>query len=307
MSEPTGTRRLPIVLDGSADLQQLRSAEVLQVPSIVAGAAATNLPIVITPTGTGAFQVSAGGNVRGDYALDFQSRRAGGDTQVASGFGSALIGCLNSTASNTGAFVCGGSTNIASGQNAFTLGGFGHTNAGNQSGIVSGFGHYLAITGYNSVILAGRYAWLKHRNCVVQGSEGFMDEAGRAQREIASLSCRTSAIAQEELFTDGDGGSGTLNLNYGEVWYYTIRILATKEDLGTTSYAETIEGIITRTVGGTQHVAGPTVVRTAGVSLGTILVDDPNSYLRIQVTPNTIDSLFWLAYVDMICINGYTA
>jgi len=306
MAEPTGTRRLPIVLDSAAELQQLRSNEVLQVPAIVAGAAVTNLPMIIAPTGTGAFQVSAGGNARGSYALDLQSRITA-DTQVASGFGSALIGCLNSTASNTGSFVCGGSTNIVSGQNAFTLGGFGHTNAGNQSGIISGYGHYLAAAGYNSVILAGRYAWLKHRNCVVQGSEGFMDEAGRAQREIASLSCRTSAIAQEELFTDGDGGSGTLNLNYGEVWYYTIRILATKEDLGTTSYAETIEGIITRTVGGTQHVAGPTVVRTLGASLGTILVDDPNSWLRIQVTPNTTDSLFWLAYVDMVCINGYTA
>ncbi|MBW2079174.1 MAG: hypothetical protein JRI71_16815, partial [Deltaproteobacteria bacterium] len=238
---------------------------------------------------------------------DLQSRRAGGDTQVASGFGSALIGCLNSTASNTGAFVCGGSTNVASGQNAFTLGGYGHVNAGNQSGIIGGYKHWILATGYNSIALAGRYAKLVHRNCIVQGTEGFLEEYGRAQREIATLMCKTAAEDSEEMFTDGDGGSGTLSMSYGDVWYYTMKILAVREDSEINSYAETIEGVITRTAGGTQHVAGPTVVRTLGASLGTIVVDDPNHYLRVTVTPNTANSIFWLAFLDMVCINGYTA
>jgi len=307
MSEPTGTRRLPIVLDSSADLQQLRSTEVLQVPSIVSGATGTNIPIVITPTGTGAFQVSAGGDTRGDYALDLQSRRLE-DTQVASGFGSSLLGCLNSTASNTGAFVAGGAGNIASGANSIIIGGANNANAGNQSAIVGGSHISVTSAAYNALVACGQYVTMRHRYAFTQGTHGILDETGRAQRQVSSLICVTAANGvPEELYLDGDGGSNTLGLAYGDVWYYTIKILGVKEDSEINSYSEKIEGIITRTAGGTQHVAGPTVIRTFGASLGTIVVSDPNHYLSINVTPNTDDSIFWLAFVDMIWINGYTA
>jgi hypothetical protein len=214
--------------------------------------------------------------------------------------------------------VGGGCGNLAQGSYYNAIGG-GHVNSltGGWSTIAGGYNNstgynYVAIGGGRSntasehfaVIPGGDAAWARHW-AELAHSCGSFGNVGDAQRMVNQLRATTTGTAQTKLYSDGS--TETLHLLYGHTWYYTIKILAVKKNSTQSAYAEKIEGIITRATGGTQHVAGPTVVRTLGTSLGTVTVDDPNHELRIQVTPNTTDEVWWLAVVDMVHINGYVA
>jgi len=301
--DPTGTRKRPLGLNtAKTEMQQLQSGEVLEVFGAIT-VATTDGDLMLAPHGTGALRVSNAGNARGDYAVDLQ-RRSTLATQVPSGFGSGILGGVNNTVSGTASVICGGSTNVISGQSSVIVGGFENTISGNYSSIING--QYHTVSAYGCTIIGGAECYLRHYGSIGHSS-GMFEEVGDAQRQVNMLRCVTSATDQEELFLDGDSGSYALTLVYGDVVYYTIKIMGTKKNTQTSTYCEKIEGIITRTAGGTQHVAGPTVIRTFGASLGTITVDDPDHWLRIQVTPNTEDEVWWCAVVDMLWVNGYVA
>jgi hypothetical protein len=83
----------------------------------------TNSALVLQPKGAGALiadkpdGTSAGGNARGNYAIDLQIQR-GTAAQVASGANSVIGGGINNTASGAETVVCGGRGNTASGSSA---------------------------------------------------------------------------------------------------------------------------------------------------------------------------------------------
>jgi hypothetical protein len=109
--------------------------------SFTATNAATDVNAALTPKGTGAIVAetpdgtTAGGNARGQYAVDFQMIR-GAATQVVSGDYGGILGGLSNTSGIQGGIVGGGQSNAAYGYGFI---GSGHSNtAGSATPIVTG-------------------------------------------------------------------------------------------------------------------------------------------------------------------------
>jgi len=327
------SNRKALVLN-SGLIEQIQSGDALEIIEQITTDVA-NGSIIILPNGTGGIQLDTDGNARGDYAVDFQRSRTAA-TQVASGSSATILGGTENTAAGVSALICGGEENTvtaASSRSAICAGyqntidanrgfiGGGDQNEvnslygcvlGGQANSINGNYGYIGggcanYTSDNYAFVPGGYYTKARHYGEMAHSAGRFQELGDAQRQVHLLRNTTSAMVQTELFTNGS--TKTLDLEEGDVWFYTIKILGTKLNATASSYAEVIEGVITRTAGaGTAHVAGPTQISTYGAALGTVTVDDPDHDLRIQVTPNTADDVWWLAAVDVVKINGdYTA
>lgn len=352
----------------------------------------TNGDIIIEPDGTGAFQTSSTGSVRGSYAVDLQRDRAT-STHVAAGSHSVICGGINNITGNYGAIlsgnsnavsgiwggiftgiynvigvnaansvICSGNSNVIYSENCAIIGGNANRisssssysticgGQGNQtftsasSFIGSGYHNYIYST-YNGIIcgrenlcsgnysivvggylnyidnstycfigggndnrietssyafipggtkaLASRYAELAH-------ASGSFVNRGDAQHSVLIARIETSATDQVQMYLDGAGGASSMIVYEDQVWYYTIKILATETGTPANSYTELIEGVIYTDGGTTIHDSGPTVIRTQGISLGTITVDDPDNELRIQVTPSATNTTRWVAVIDIV-------
>jgi len=111
----------------------------------------SNGALYLQPAGTGAIQAqattstTAGGNVRGANATDFQKSRFLA-SQVASGSSSTIGGGLQSTASGYATTVAGGDTNTANQTYSFVGGGNSNTASGQSASVVCGASN--SATGY---------------------------------------------------------------------------------------------------------------------------------------------------------------
>lgn len=120
------------------------------------GTGSANVNIAITPRGTGAISAqiadgtSAGGNIRGTNAVDFQMSRANA-TQVASGIQAFIGSGASNGATAQQSAVVSGSTNIASGTRAF-IGAGGNNNASGQDSVISGGNQNAASASHASVV-----------------------------------------------------------------------------------------------------------------------------------------------------------
>ena len=119
----------------------------------------SNGALFLQPAGTGAIQAqattstTAGGNVRGANAVDWQTNRngatqvasgsyavvAGGQANTASQYAATVAGGSGSTASNTYTFVGSGASSVASGFGASVVAGYTNTAAGYWNFIGNGF------------------------------------------------------------------------------------------------------------------------------------------------------------------------
>jgi len=105
----------------------------INVAQFAAKGSGTNIGIALTPKGTGYISghapdgTAAGGNARGQYAVDLQIRRVSAGT-VASGLSSAILGGYASTASGEES-LSGQRSNNASGQRSIALGGVSNASA----------------------------------------------------------------------------------------------------------------------------------------------------------------------------------
>jgi hypothetical protein len=99
--------------------------------------------LYVSPVGTGAIQAqpttstTAGGNARGQNAVDWQTSRNSAAQVAGSAFSSVLGGIANTSASY-GAVLVGGSTNFSSGTISFLGGGVGNTTSNPGSVLVGG-------------------------------------------------------------------------------------------------------------------------------------------------------------------------
>jgi hypothetical protein len=114
-------------------------------PSLSAIGSDTNIPLVLQPKGTGALQAqqtdstATGGNARGAYATDFQKVRANA-AQVASNYGSVVVGGESNIASGYESSILGGATNTANGLYTLVGGGYANTSGGSTGGtVVNGY------------------------------------------------------------------------------------------------------------------------------------------------------------------------
>jgi hypothetical protein len=110
--EATGTSTL-----GTASSQYIQVEGGSTAVLLSAQGAGTNIPLALQPKGTGALQAqattstTAGGNARGQYAVDWQTSRNGA-AQVASSTQSVVGGGFGNTASNVASTVAGGASNV---------------------------------------------------------------------------------------------------------------------------------------------------------------------------------------------------
>lgn len=116
--------------------------EVAQLSALNAGTTG-DVDVALTPKGSGALLAhvpdgtAAGGNKRGDWAIDFSLNRSSA-TQVASGFFSTILGGKQHTASGNYSVVTGGAVNSATGYYAFIGAGHKHIASGEGSVVVGG-------------------------------------------------------------------------------------------------------------------------------------------------------------------------
>jgi hypothetical protein len=121
----------------------------IQIDGNTISATNTNGNIIINPNGNGALQADAGGDARGNNAVDWQMVRATG-TQVVSGACSVIAGGSDNTASEGYSTVGGGFRNCASQWYSTVGGGYGNITSG-ASSIVGGGANNCATNIYSSI------------------------------------------------------------------------------------------------------------------------------------------------------------
>jgi len=196
------------------------------------GAVASNLALILSPTGTGfiASQIpdgtTTGGNLRGNNAVDFTFSR-GAAADVASGAGAVAFQksrCTgtdafslgSATASGTNSFAAGQSSASASGILAFTLG-FGSTSSGNYS---FSFGLFATAAG------VGAWAAGERANAPLHGqfseSAGPFTSTGDAQRSRLMARRSTTDATPSNLFLDGSSARVLVPANSSGVAMITV-------------------------------------------------------------------------------------
>lgn len=163
-------------------------------------------------------QRDAGGNARGQHAVDLQSSRSNA-AQVASGDYSVVGGGRRNSATGTGATVAGGQENTASGisfnlGHAAVGGGAGNTASGDFS--VIGGGYLNQATGFQATLSGGRENQAQGESSTVSGgtynvASGGTSTIGGGQQNVANHSHATIAGGRENTITnEGWFGYGTI-------------------------------------------------------------------------------------------------
>jgi len=274
----------------------------------------TNVDLVLTPKGTGAFIVgpvsdgSAGGNKRGINAVDLQvsivsrtntriasgnySFIGAGNTNTASGIGSATIGGTSLVASGNYA-VAINSTNTASGSDSFALGS-GCTASGSTS-IASGTG---SIASAPDSIANGVWASAYLRSMRAETSRRF-SVTGDAQSVWHTIMNKTTTNSAVELFIGGSAISQRLTIPSGKVLSATVNIVGVKSD--GTAVARYLRQVTIKNVAGTTSLVGSVITLGTDEAAGTsvsITADDTNDALKIEVTGITSETWRWVATIE---------
>jgi hypothetical protein len=193
----------------------------------------TNAGIAIVPNGNGAFTLQvpdgtgAGGNARGDYAVDLQTKR--GSTKpadIASGTGSSIIGGYGNQASGdfsvsgggnseaTGNYsVAFGQTNSASGSASVVSGGYLNAASGSESGVVSG--RQNQATGYRSFIGGGFTNVNSSTGGTISGGQ-YNTASTNSQATVVGGSGNTSTGQYSVSGGSGNTASGLSSVALGE-------------------------------------------------------------------------------------------
>jgi hypothetical protein len=116
----------------------------INVVQVAAKGSGTNIGLALSPKGTGYISAqvptgtTAGGNARGEYAIDLQTFPRSAANEVASGPASVISGGIYNRASGNSSTVAGGQNNIASGNQSTVPGGYLNTASG-SSAFASGY------------------------------------------------------------------------------------------------------------------------------------------------------------------------
>jgi hypothetical protein len=295
----------------------------------IATNAATNVNAAITPKGNGALlcatpdATTAGGNSRGQYAVDLQRVRSTA-AMVASGNYAVISGGQDNQATGTLSFIGGGFSNYGFNNYFVVCGGYDNTN-GATAGFVGGgqsnnltSGSYAVLVGGDTNYVNGNYGFLgggyqnqlneqftsisggRQANANLYGMQAY--SAGQftalADAQMATLQMRRAitGTAITELFLDGSSVRAILPTT-NTLWMARIQIVAicTAAGNGTTvvgaSYvSERHVGIkrlntATSLVGSVQTIGTAQADATMSTSVVTITADDTNEALKVEFTP----------------------
>ena len=138
LMDSNGDTRFAVLDNGMLEIGKQTNAATQNTAVIKAAGADADIGLALMPKGNGAITAQvpdgtvAGGNARGQYAVDLQMVRTA-NTQVASGQYSFVGGGASNVASGGASFVAGGSGNVASGESSFVGGGDYSQASGKQS------------------------------------------------------------------------------------------------------------------------------------------------------------------------------
>ena len=180
---------------------------------LTATGATTDIDVVITPKGVGAFQLhragTSWGNKRGANAVDLQTIRTT-DSNVASGQYSVTLGAGN-TASGSASISSGGQGNNVSGQNAANLGGSNSAVSGSYGANIGGL--YNTCSGSASVIAGGMFNTLSGSSSFLGGSGNTI--YGNYSATFGSSNNLTGNYSFATGFGNVTNGNGTYSTAIG--------------------------------------------------------------------------------------------
>lgn len=292
---------------------------------VTAGTGVSDCPLVLSPSGTGAFILgpmpdgtATGGNARGARAVDLQTQRTTA-SQVASGANSFIASGSNNIASGSGA-IAGGDYCEATNTNAIAIGSSNSaTNSAAASfGLVnvsSGLGS-ITLGGYNTAteptsIAVGSFS-LANRPCQFSQSSGNFSTRGDGQfvRIVGGIKTTSNVAASIRLsagvssYGSGDWGSVNakrITIPSGKLFLFVAKIVGVKSD-GTSRACYIREGAIINIAGTTSLVGAITTIGAdhednAATDVA-ITADDTNDALDISVTGITSETWRWVAVVE---------
>jgi hypothetical protein len=296
--------------------------------------AATNVDFAILPKGSGAILcdipdgTAAGGDKRGNYAIDLQFDRSAA-TQVASGGYSAIVGGSGGTAAASRTFIGGGAfssiTGITSQQSAI-VGGFSCSITNGQGSFIGSgssnavTSNYAAIVGgtsneanaqYSSIV-GGRYATTRSVYGAEARSNGRFSVTGDAQRSSHVLRVAVSGATTSTMTADGGAVFATNQVVLPNTSCFAYEILVTVRRAASTGVAAAfrIQGAITRDANAASTaLLGTPTYTTIGDSFSPAFVggtdyyvqaDTTNGALQLVVTGRAGFTLNWVANVRTV-------
>lgn len=279
-----GTRKMLVTGDGKIDMQwgQIFGSTTMQETNyFLANSTGTNVNVGLIPKGTGAIvadipdATSAGGNARGQQALDLQFNRSAA-TEVASGTESAIVSGQQNTASGTRATAIGAFQSTASGQYAWVQGNANTASADYTSAIGNG-------------ALAADYGQESR-------SSGTISAAGDAQVSRMVVRNAITGTGSADLFANGT--NQRCRVPSGRAFNATVQLVASCDVVGNGSgiavgetYIGTYEVGIKNNGGESALVGTVQNLHTAqadtGMSTSTVAItaDNTNDALIITFTP----------------------
>lgn len=248
----------------------------------------TNVSAILTPKGTGAFQLqvadgtAAGGNNRGNYAIDLQTSRNNA-SEVASGEGSFVAG-KNGTASGQQSVAFGAGT--ASGSTAFAHGG---TASGSNS--MAFFGQ--ATSEYSFSIGTGAKADLDGKFAI-----GAFAGAGQRQAGTLVVYTQTTDATQTQL-TWGGGTGATCVLRNDSTYAFSILVSARRSDADGENDGWEFKGLIHRDTNAASTTLDALQANQIGATAWSVAVDadTTNGSLRVRVTGENAKTIRWCATI----------
>lgn len=313
------------------------------VDSLTAAGSTTNVDIAIVPKGTGAFMLdipdntATGGNKRGSYAVDLQTRRdsasqvssgeqsfSAGRNNIASGSYSTALGVDQTASGSLGSFSVGyfgtasgiysfksGYSGTSSG-NASTSMGYGSTASGDASTAIGGS---CLATGESSVSLGSsntansNYSVALGRYASVFGITGRLaicqlnTNTGDCQKSIFPLSRRTTDANATTLTINGTSPSATNQVILSNQSAYRFKGSIVGKQQGSVNAAVwDVDGFIVRGANAaatTLNVSNVTLVQnTPAWGTPTLAADTTNGGLQVQVTGAAATNIQWTAVIE---------
>ena len=305
VSDSSGTARVTVANQGRVTLGVDDSVTTETCAVIQAGT--TNANLVIAPNGTGAIiadipdGATAGGNARGDNAVDLQMVR-GNNSQVASAVNSVIGGGTSNTASGDTSVVCGGNTNQATAPFSTILGGRVNITSGNGYSTIVG-GRENASSGDYATNLGG-YRGNAYLYAQIAKASGYFAAISDAQTSSITLRRSITGTGITELFLDGGTQSlrAILSLAAGptnaRAWRAQIDVVAicdtvgngtgglTQNDCFMGSYLVGIKRVgNSAALVGTVNTLNEVSDTSMSTSVTTITADNTNYALKIEFTP----------------------
>lgn len=280
----------------------------VQVRAVTAGTAGDNYGIALTPTGTGAVSASvpdsttAGGNARGNNAVDWQTATRNAATQVASGTSSTLSGGQRNTSSSSYTTVAGGFTNAASAQASAVGGGESNTASGQTSVIAGGLGN--TASGVRSWIPGGYQALTRGLSGAYAYSAGQRAAQGDAQVIGQPVRRTTTDATPVSLATDGTPAATTVMVLPASSTLMCTAMVVAQSASAADNAGYQVLAVIQRDGSSNTALVGTATTTTVGEDTAgmdaTIIANDTLESAEIQVTGVAATTIQWMG--ELKCV-----